>query len=339
MRRKRVCIIYTGGTIGMVATEDGYASKRGVFADDLEKIRDMTSGKMPDWDIIEFDPLLDSSNINHKQWNEIASAIESVYDDYDGFVVLHGTDTMAYTASALSFMFDGLDKPVVFTGSQLPLGEIRSDAADNIITSMLIAADGVVNEVSIYFNGTLLRGNRSTKMSADGLISFASPNYPELARAGIDIQYSGNASKVLSSGSDRLRVRMIKDFSIGVIKLYPGIDFNLFKPLAEAGIDGLILESFGTGNISSEDKVLPPIIAEAIFHGTSVVICTQCPQGTVRLGAYETGSLLARAGAICGYNMTTEAAVTKLAYLLSIGVSKDEIRTLMEQDLRGELNH
>ena len=338
--RSSILMIYTGGTIGMVPTEDGFAPKQGVFKAELESIKDLASDKMPDYDLVEFDPLLDSTNMEHTHWNQIAEAVGERYYDYDGFVILHGTDTMAYTASALSFMLEGLDKPVVFTGSQIPLCELRSDGVDNIITSVQIAAEGVVREVCLFFGDSLIRGNRATKYSADGLLAFDSPNYPPLAKIGININYTAEgASGSHTSGSAHgFRVQRINKFSVGVIKLFPGIHFGMFAPIAEEGVDGLILEAFGAGNIPSYDKTLPPVIDKAIEKGTSVIVCTQCPQGTVALGAYEAGSALVKAGAISGYNMTTEAAVTKLAYLLSLEKTQKEIRILMETDLRGELD-
>ena len=332
---KNVCILSTGGTIGMVRTDKGFAPAPGTFARELDAIRDMSSPDMPEWDLIEFDPLLDSSNITYRQWNQIAAAIESRYDDYDGFVVLHGTDTMAYSASALSFMLEGLGKPVIFTGSQIPLSELRSDGKDNLITSVLIASQGIVREVCLYFSNVLLRGNRATKDSADRMIAFRSPNYAELAKAGIDMEYRSRTFLDTEEDS-KLTVRYLKDTSLGVIKVFPGIKFELFTPIVE-DMQGLILEAFGTGNIPNYDKALTDLIEQAAKRGTIVVVCTQCPQGSVRLGAYEAGSELVRAGAVNGYNMTTEAAVAKLSYLLSQDLSTQQIRELMQTNLRGEL--
>ena len=190
---KNVLIIYTGGTIGMTRTENGYAPQSGQFRRAMEAIPDLYAEQMPRWDMLEMDPLLDSSNMTVHEWNKIAQLVADHYDAYDGFVVLHGTDTMAYTASALSFMLEGLAKPVILTGSQIPMCEIRSDGRDNLITSLLIAGAEEVHEVCLYFGGKLLRGNRATKFSADGLIAFLSPNYPSLADAGITIRYNESA--------------------------------------------------------------------------------------------------------------------------------------------------
>jgi len=334
--KKKICMIYTGGTIGMVQTEDGYQPKSGYFAGELKGIRDLYAKGMPEWDLIEYDPLLDSSNITYVEWNHIAETIRENYERYDGFVILHGTDTMAYSASALSFMLEGLKKPVIFTGSQIPLCELRSDGRDNLITSLMIAAEGVVHEVCLYFGNHLLRGNRASKTSADGLIAFSSPNYPVLAKAGITIDYFPSRFQPLPK--EPFRVTEMKPASIGVIKLFPGIQFELFAPIVNGNLQGLVLETFGTGNIPNYDEALPPLISKAIDNGTAVVVCTQCQQGTVRLGTYETSSELAKAGATSGYNMTTEATVTKLQYLFSKGFSASAIREWMESDLRGELS-
>ena len=202
---KRVLIIYTGGTIGMTRTENGYAPRAGYFRAALDAIPDLRAPEMPEWEFYELSPLLDSSNMTVREWNCIAELIAQKYDDYDGFVVLHGTDTMAYTASALSFMLDGLNKPVVLTGSQIPLCEIRSDGRDNLITALLIAGEGIVRETCLYFGGKLLRGNRATKYSADGLIAFVSPNYPSLAEAGISIKYNEAALLPRQEGGLRLQ--------------------------------------------------------------------------------------------------------------------------------------
>ena len=340
MEKKKILIIHTGVTIGMVRTANGFAPKAGAIIEELKQIRDLNSPYMPEWDIIEFDPLLDSTNVRYEQWNSIADAIALYYDKYDGFVVLHGTDTLAYSASALSFMLEGLDKPVVFTGAQIPLCELRSDGRDNLITSMMIAADGVIREVSLCFGDAILRGNRAIKYSADGMVAFTSPNYNMLADAGISIEYNHaciNDYVKSTLHSDSLNAVRLKKSRIAVIKVFPGIQFEIFEPIMCETLDGLVLETFGKGNIPDYDPALSRIISEASRCGTIVVVCTQCPAGTVSLGAYEAGSALVRSGAVSGGNMTTEAAITKLTYLLSKDLPKDEIRRLMQTDLRGEL--
>ena len=336
MKNKKICILYTGGTIGMVPTEKGFAPKKGYFYDAISKIEDLHDPAMPDWDMIEFSPLLDSSNIALEQWNQIGTIIAEKYHKYDGYVVLHGTDTMAYTASALSFMLQSLDKPVVLTGSQIPLSQLRSDARENIVNSILIAGQGIVNEVCLYFGGKLLRGNRATKTSSDGLNAFVSPNYPPLAETGIDIVYNHAALKGPAS-NEAFNLVKFKQTSIGVLKVFPGIQFSLFESIMTESLQGIVLETFGAGNIPSYSHALLPIIRKAFDHGTIIAVCSQCQQGTVKLGTYETSSALTEAGAVSGYNMTTEAAVTKLYYLFSLDLPKGEIKALMEENLCGEL--
>lgn len=332
---KKVLIIYTGGTIGMKGTESGYAPTKGYLAEAIKDIPDLKSPSMPAWELCEMDPLLDSSDMTVVEWNVIGRKIYENYHAYDGFVILHGTDTMAYTASALSFMLKGLSKPVILTGSQIPLSEIRSDGRDNLITSLLIAGEGVVREVALYFSGKLLRGNRATKMNADQLVAFASPNFPPLAEAGITIKY--NYSVIRAAKDEGLSFVTLTEIPIGVIKVFPGIQFSLFESIMTDKLSGIVLETFGAGNIPGGGGKLIPIIKKAFSSGSVVVVCSQCPGGTVTLGAYKTSSSLKEAGAVSGKDMTTEAAVAKLYYLFSLGISGDEIKTKMEEDLRGEL--
>ena len=332
---KNILIIYTGGTIGMVPTENGYSPREGYFMGALEKIGGLHHFSMPHWDFIEMSPLLDSSNISVEEWNKIAAMIADNYENYDGFVILHGTDTMAYTASALSFMLENLAKPVILTGSQIPLCELRSDGRDNLITSLLIAADDKVHEVCLCFGGLLLRGNRTTKVSADGFVAFASPNYPALAEIGISIRYHRPA--LLPKPEGKLHFQKLESIPIGVLKVFPGIQFELFESIMTETLRGIVLETFGAGNIPEGSGALLPIIQKAFMNGTVVTVCSQCAQGTVSLGTYETSNALMRAGAVSGHDLTTEAAVTKLYYLFSKDLSKDEIKAAMEQDLRGEL--
>jgi L-asparaginase len=332
----KICIIYTGGTIGMTRSEEGYAPKANYLATALTRIEDLYRDAMPAWDLIEMDPLLDSSNMAVEEWNRIAETIGANYEAYDGFVILHGTDTMAYTASALSFMLENLAKPVILTGSQIPLCELRSDGRDNLITSLMIAAQGKAREVCLYFGGRLLRGNRATKYSADGMLAFRSPNAPYLAEAGIEIRYSEALLRKPQEGE--FRVRAFRQIPIGVIKVFPGIQFDLFAPIMTEQLKGIVIETFGAGNIPGNGRALLPIIKKAFANGTVVTVCSQCPEGTVALGAYATSSALKEAGAVSGYDMTTEAAVAKLYYLFSRGYDTDLIKQKMETDLRGELN-
>ncbi|MBQ6120742.1 MAG: asparaginase [Clostridia bacterium] len=332
---KRILVIYTGGTIGMVASPFGYAPEKEAFHDLLARIPELHAEVMPTWDIVDMEPLLDSSNITVLEWNAIGTLIANHYADYDGFVVLHGTDTMAYTASALSFMLRGNNKPVILTGSQIPLCEIRNDARDNIITSLLVAAGDRIHEVCLYFGGKLLRGNRTIKYSADDLIAFESPNYPALADVGIAIRY--NVPAILPPSRGRFSFQPLKNIPIGVIKVFPGIQFDLFDSIMTERLKGIVIETFGAGNIPGHANSLLPIIRKASDNGTVIVVCSQCPHGTVSLGAYETSSALKDAGAVSGFDITTEAAVAKLYYLFSRGLSRDEIRVRMERSMRGEI--
>ena len=339
LQDRHICIIHTGGTIGMVPTENGYETKENYFEEILRGIPELAAEEMPTWDYLEFSPLLDSSNITMKEWNQIGRAIAERYEDYDGFVILHGTDTMAYTASALSFMLENLRKPVILTGSQIPLCRVRSDARENLIASMMIAAENMVHEVCLFFGGKLLRGNRAVKVSADGLLAFDSPNYPELAVTNIDIDY--NRGMLLQHGGSisPFHLTEFKETHIGVLKVFPGISFSLFEPIMTEKMNGIVLETFGAGNMPTYDNSLLPVIHKAFENGTIVTVCSQCSQGTVHLGAYAVSSPLVKAGAVSGFDMTTEAAVAKLYYLFSLGLSPKRIKSLMEQNLRGELDN
>ena len=333
---KKVCIIYTGGTIGMTKTNKGYAPKEGYFKGALEEIADLKREELPSFELVEMHPLLDSSNMTLREWNKISEEIEKRYDDFDGFVILHGTDTMAYTASALSFSLENLSKPVVFTGSQIPLCEIRSDGRDNLITSLMIAAGGIINEVCLYFGGKLMRGNRATKYSSDGLIAFKSPNFPLLAEAGIGIKYNQALSENFNHGE--FKACRFKPVPIGVIKVFPGIQFELFESIMTEKLRGIVIETFGAGNIPASENELLPIIRKAFESGTVITVCSQCPEGSVALGTYEASSALKGAGAVSGHDITTEAAVCKLYYLFSKGYDAATVKNMMEENIRGEMS-
>ncbi|HJA26449.1 MAG TPA: type I asparaginase [Candidatus Fournierella merdigallinarum] len=333
--KKRICILYTGGTIGMVLTPRGYAPRRGYLGPVLRALPQLSSPDAPAWELVEMDPLLDSSNVAVAQWRDIGRAIFQRYDQYDGFVVLHGTDTMAYTAAALSFSLENLQKPVVLTGSQIPLCRLRSDGPENLITSLLIAADGRASEVCLYFGGKLLRGNRAVKRSADGFRAFSSPNYPPLALTGVTIRYDEAAlCRPAPDGPPALAA--LEQVPIGVLKVFPGIQFELFEPIMTQRLRGIVLETFGAGNIPDEAGSLPPLIRKAWQSGTVLTVCSQCFEGGVKLGEYAASAALTAAGAVSGGDMTTEAAVAKLYYLFSKGYDAPRVKALMAQNLRGE---
>ncbi len=333
---RKILIVYTGGTIGMDSSENGYIPKKGFLLEILKNIPALYSDAMPSWELLEMDPLLDSSNMTVVEWNMIGRIIEENYDSFDGFVILHGTDTMAYTASALSFSLENLQKPVIITGSQIPLFEVRNDGLDNLLTSMLIAGEGRIREVALCFANELYRGNRTTKLSATDLHAFGSPNYPPLAKIGTKIVYNEMIPQRVSDKP--FRVQTLNKIPIGIIKVFPGIQFELFEEIMSESLRGIVLETFGAGNIPGSADAILPIVRKAHENGTVLVICSQCLQGSVSLGTYETSAALKSAGAVCAYDMTTEAAVAKLYYLFSCGYDSDTVKKKMEEDISGEIS-
>ena len=332
---KKICIINTGGTISMTRTENGYAPVRGFMEKALFQIRSMAGDEMPSFEMIEYDPLLDSSSIAVKEWVQIASDIEKYYSRYDGFVILHGTDTMAYTASALSFMLEGLSKPVILTGSQIPIGELRNDARDNLITALMLAAESDIAEVGLFFRNKLFRGNRTTKISSDDFIAFDSPNFPPLADAETRIIL--NRPLLRKSSDCGLCFQPFGQPKIAVLKMFPGIRFELFEKILTPDLKGIVIEAFGAGNIPDSHGALLGLMEKARDNGTVIVVCTQCVRGSAILGQYESSRDLVEAGAVSGYDLTVEAAVTKLYHLLSIGCDPQMVRQKMTVDLRGEI--
>jgi L-asparaginase len=333
--RKRVYIVYTGGTIGMKRTRNGYVPEPGYLQSQMAQMPELRHRSMPAYTINEYDPLLDSSNMTPREWVTIARDIESHYADFDGFVVLHGTDTMAYTASALPFLLGGLRKPVVITGSQIPLCEIRNDARENLITSLMIAALYAIPEVCLYFGEKLLRGCRSTKVSADGFAAFDSPNFPPLGTVGIDIEV--NWDLVRKPDRRKLAVHELNGPVVSALRLFPGISPELVRNVLRPPLEGLVLEAYGVGNGPDQDREFVAALADATSRGVVIVDCTQCLEGTVDLAEYATGSALARAGVISGYDLTAEAALAKLYYLFGRGFAPARVKREMQRDLQGEM--
>jgi L-asparaginase len=336
----RILIIYTGGTIGMVQDQDGQ-----LVPFDFDNIKNnVPELNRLDYhlEVISFKPLIDSSNMSPKDWKKIAVLIAASYTKFDGFVILHGSDTMAYTASALAYMFENLAKPVVLTGSQLPIGEIRTDAKENLITALEIAAskneDGTatVPEVCIYFDYHLFRGCRATKVHADKFDAFKSPNYPILAEAGVDIKY--NKDVILSTPTEPLIVHTEFSGACASLKLFPGISEQFVQAVLNTpNIDAVLLEGFGVGNTSTETWFIQAL-EEASKRGIIFLDITQCGGGTVQLGRYETSKHLSEIGVISGHDITFEAAISKLMYLLGNISDKNEIINLLSKNLRGELS-
>ncbi|MBX7223464.1 MAG: asparaginase [Blastocatellia bacterium] len=334
--RKRVYIVYTGGTIGMNKTPDGYAPAPGFLAGQMVYMPELRDSLLPEYIIHEYAPLLDSANISPHDWLNIANDIAAHHDDFDGFVVLHGTDTMAYTASALPFLLQELKKPVILTGSQIPLCEIRNDARENLITSLIIAANYGIPEVCIYFGGKLLRGCRSVKVHANGFQAFASPNYPPLGTAGIHIDINWNLV-LPPPTAEPLAVRPMTEPVVGALRLFPGISAAVLKNVLQPPLKGLVLETFGVGNGPDTNQQFLDVLKEATDRGVVVVATTQCLLGSVGLGEYKTGSSLAKAGVISGHDMTAEAALAKLFYLFSANLDPVDVKNQILHNLRGEL--
>ncbi|HSR50895.1 MAG TPA: asparaginase [Acidobacteriota bacterium] len=334
--RKRVYIAYTGGTIGMRRSDKGYVPEPGYLGKLMSEMAELKQEAMPEYVINEYEPLVDSSKMRPSGWLRIAGDIARVYDDFDGFVVLHGTDTMAYTSSALSFILPGLGKPVIVTGSQIPLCEIRSDARENLINSLLIAADYSVPEVCLCFGNALFRGNRVVKVHADGLDAFDSPDFPPLAEAGVDIEIKWNLIHRPKQPARHLMLEDLKPCKVGALRLFPGISSDMVKGMLEP-LDGLVLEAFGIGN-GPDDEDFLQVLQQATDRGVVIVACTQCLRGRVDLSSYATGRRLAQAGVVSGYDMTAEAALAKLFCLLGSSRPPQEVRVLAQTNLRGELS-
>lgn len=332
--RKRVLVINTGGTIGMRRTDSGYRPEPGFLLNQMRRLPELADPAMPTYEVREFAPVIDSANMTPSDWQRIATEIYQAYGDFDGFLILHGTDTMAYTASALAFMLQGLAKTVILTGSQLPLCELRNDARENLMTAMLLASQFTIPEVAIFFGSRLLRGCRSTKASTNLFEAFESPNYPPLGIAGTELEVFPERFRVGQPGTE-LRIKPMPSCRIATIRLFPGFDCAVLRHVLEQSLEGVILQSFGVGNGPSDPEFLRTLQA-AVERGVNVVNLTQCHQGEVLMGEYATGSALAAAGIVSGGDMTFEATLAKLRYLVGEGYSGPEMKAALAKDLVGE---
>ncbi|TBW58433.1 asparaginase [Marinobacter halodurans] len=330
----RVLVVYTGGTLGMVPSAQGYVPATGLE----DRIRSQLAGiaaVLPAYDLLELDRLIDSANLLPADWQQVGCVLQRHWADYDGFVVLHGTDTMAYTASALSYQLRGCNKPVILTGAQVPLGQPRNDAVDNLTSALILAADRRISEVCIGFRGRLLRGNRSRKVNSMAFEAFDSPNAPPLGRIGIGIDLYED--RLLPPGQPDFCTPDCDPEAVALITLFPGIPARLI----DAALDseqtrGLILQSYGVGNPPNADVAVMDALGNAIDRGVTVVNISQCHQGPVYQGAYATGAELNSLGVVPGHDLTPEAAFTKLHVLLGLDCPVDVIRETMSHPLAGD---
>ena len=342
-QKSSILLIYTGGTIGMKVDPTLQALTPFDFSQILEEVPELRkfAYRIDSW---TFDPLIDSSDVEPSLWVSLAELIEEKYEEYDGFVILHGTDTMAYSASALSFMIENLSKPVIFTGSQLPIGMPRTDGKENLISAVEIAAakdaegHALVPEVCICFDNILMRGNRTCKMNSDNFRAFRSENLPPLAEAGIHIRYNTGIIRRPVSWEDAPVFRKYLDTRVSILKMHPGITPQIVRDImCSPDTRAVIIETYGAGNAPSKEWFLK-IVQEAAGMGKIILNVTQCIAGSVNMDIYATGKCLKDAGVVSGYDSTTESALAKLFYLLGTFQDNEQVKKLLEEDLRGEIS-
>ena len=337
----KVLLIYTGGTIGMIEDPETGALKSFDFNHLKEYAPELKRLKFQ-IDSIHFEKPIDSSDMNPEKWKMIVQIIENNYDQYDGFVVLHGTDTMVYSAAALSFMLENLSKPVILTGSQLPIGKIRTDGKENLITALEIAVDkdpegnAFVPEVCIFFQNLLMRGNRTTKINADNFKAFNSFNYPILAEAGVHIKYKHELIRSVPKGTQP-KFHYFLDPNVTILRLFPGISAETLKAIFSIPhLKGVVMETYGAGNAPGEDWFLD-IVENAVKSGIVMLNVTQCASGSVEMERYQSGKTLKDIGVITGYDITSEAAIAKLMFLFGHGLNREEVKKQMKLSLAGEV--
>ena len=339
MTRKTVSIIYTGGTLGMRRSQKGYAPARDLDSLIRKRMPELGAESMPDYVLTEYEHPLESSNATPQHWYQLADQIKGAGDRFDGFCLIHGTDTLAYTSSALSFLLGNFRKPVILTGSQIPLCEVRSDAQLNLISAVQAIAANRLREVCVCFGRHILRGNRTTKVNAIELDAFYSPNFPPLAEIGTELRFTEfnfrpSLNRVFDDQSPAYR-----DCNIAVLRLFPGIPATLIDAIVEIGAAGLVLRCYGVGTAPTSDKEFLAALQRASDAGVIVVAVSQCQEGSVSLGRYAAGSSLQDVGGLSGFDMTTEAAYTKLHALFGTGRHHTAVAALMQKNLCGELTH